>query len=96
MNTAKRIPSRLKWTIRKKLLLFGMLLLVIPTRVVGLMSYSTARGATDELIRNNLANSVKLMNQWRDGHAYARRFGWIVRGRCRGVGRVGRRNQAHA
>ncbi len=53
----------MKWTIRKKLLLFCVSLLAIPALIVGLMSYSTAREATDELIRKNLANSVKLMNQ---------------------------------
>ena len=50
-------------TIRKKLLLFCMLLLVVPNLIVGLMSYSTARTATDDLIRKNLGNSVKLMSQ---------------------------------
>jgi len=63
MAITARLTRRLNWTIRKKLLLFCMSLLIIPTLTVGLMSYTTARDATDELIRNNLSNSVKLMNQ---------------------------------
>ncbi len=51
------------WTIRKKMLLFCMSLLLIPNLIIGTNSYTEAKDETDELIRKNLENSVTLMVQ---------------------------------
>jgi len=52
-----------KWTIRKKLFLFGMLLLIVPIATISCTSYFTAKQETDALIKKTLENSVKLMLQ---------------------------------
>ncbi|KRF02465.1 hypothetical protein ASG89_24680 [Paenibacillus sp. Soil766] len=57
--------TSLKWgfTIRKKLLAFCLLLLLIPTVFLSIDSYFNAKDETDKLIEKNLENSVKLMVQ---------------------------------
>ena len=50
-------------TIRLKMLLFCTVLLILPSMIVGFFGYDAAKDATDELIKKNLENSVKLMNQ---------------------------------
>jgi methyl-accepting chemotaxis protein len=50
-------------TIRLKMLLFCTVLLILPSLIVGFFGYDAAKDATDELIKKNLENSVKLMNQ---------------------------------
>jgi methyl-accepting chemotaxis protein len=47
--------------IRLKLALFSLSLLIIPTLVVGFVSYQVAKEETDELIRENLRDSVQLV-----------------------------------
>lgn len=53
----------LKWTIRRKLLLFCMLLLLVPTIFLAYNSYRLAKEETDALIKDNLENGVNLMVQ---------------------------------
>lgn len=50
-------------TIRVKLMLAFLLLMIIPTVVVGVLSYNVSTTETDKLIRNNLQNTVKIANQ---------------------------------
>jgi methyl-accepting chemotaxis protein len=47
-------------TIRKKLLLITLALLVLPTVAVGMISYEEAAKVGDQLIQNNLRNSVQM------------------------------------
>jgi methyl-accepting chemotaxis protein len=47
--------------IRFKLALFSLALLLLPTLVVGFVSYHVAKEETDELIRENLRDSVQLV-----------------------------------
>lgn len=54
---------KFRWNIRRKMLLFCLLLLIIPTSVIAYNGYSNAKAETDSLIRKNLENSVKLMVQ---------------------------------
>jgi methyl-accepting chemotaxis protein len=49
------------WTIRKKMLIFCFILLIVPMVTVQWMNYLTAKKVTDALIKENLTNSVKLM-----------------------------------
>lgn len=49
--------------IRKKMLLFCLFLLLVPSTVIATVSYYAATGETDILIRKNLENSVELMIQ---------------------------------
>lgn len=63
MPTQRAVPKRFKWTIRKKMLLFSILLLFIPSLIIGYISYTTAKNETDLLIRKNLENNVKYMVQ---------------------------------
>lgn len=55
--------KRYKFTIRSKMLLFCIILLALPSVIVGSISYFVAKNATDELIKKNLENSVKQMSQ---------------------------------
>ncbi|MHA6484870.1 methyl-accepting chemotaxis protein [Paenibacillus sp. strain BS8-2] len=57
------VTRALNWTIRKKLLLFCMCLLLIPNLILSIDSYSVAKEESDTLIRKNLENSVELMIQ---------------------------------
>lgn len=50
-------------TIRGKLLLFSISLLLISTSVIAYSGYTSAKTETDKLIRTNLANNVELMVQ---------------------------------
>ncbi|GBF77408.1 hypothetical protein PA598K_05959 [Paenibacillus sp. 598K] len=50
-------------TIRLKLMLAFLLLMIIPTTIVGVLSYNVSKSETDKLIRNNLQNNVKITNQ---------------------------------
>ncbi|MFS0725737.1 methyl-accepting chemotaxis protein [Paenibacillus sp. 1P07SE] len=50
-------------TIRIKLMLAFLLLMIIPTAIVGMLSYNVSKAETDKLIRNNLQNTVKIANQ---------------------------------
>jgi len=50
-------------TIRRKMLAFCIILLSLPSIIVGIFSYVVAKNSTDELIKKNLENSVKLMSQ---------------------------------
>jgi len=56
-------PWHFNWTIRKKMLLFCMLLLLIPNLIISVSSYFEAKKETDVLIKKNLENSVKQMVQ---------------------------------
>ncbi|TBL79512.1 methyl-accepting chemotaxis protein [Paenibacillus thalictri] len=62
-HTGKTAVWQFNWTIRKKMLLFCMLLLLTPSCIIAIMSYSGAKEETDALIEKNLENSVKLMVQ---------------------------------
>jgi methyl-accepting chemotaxis protein len=52
-----------EWTIRKKMYVFCMLVLLIPSLSISINSYIGAKNETDALIEGNLENSVKLMVQ---------------------------------
>lgn len=56
-------PWQFDWTIRKKMLLFCMLLLLIPNLIISASSYLEAKKETDALIKKSLENSVKQMVQ---------------------------------
>lgn len=60
-NRSHKILTTFNWTIRKKLLLFCLSLLLIPTLILSINSYTAAKSETDALIRKNLENSVTLM-----------------------------------
>jgi methyl-accepting chemotaxis protein len=62
-KTGGAYVTKFNWTIRKKMLLFCILLLIIPSSIIAFDTYRDAKSETDLLIRNNLANSVKLMVQ---------------------------------
>jgi methyl-accepting chemotaxis protein len=62
-HAANAVKRRFNWTIRKKLLLFCMLLLLIPNFILSLNSFLGAKSETDALIQKNLENSVQLMAQ---------------------------------
>jgi len=53
----------IKLRISSKMLIFCIVLLVLPSLVVGFVSYNVANNETDALIRENLENSVKFMQQ---------------------------------
>ncbi|UVI29594.1 methyl-accepting chemotaxis protein [Paenibacillus spongiae] len=50
----------LKLTIRSKLLLVSLLMLLIPVSVLGIISYNVAKSESDELIKKDLSNTVKM------------------------------------
>lgn len=50
----------LKVTIRKKLLVFTLFLLVVPVVIVGAISYEAASKETDNLIEKNIQNNVQM------------------------------------
>lgn len=50
----------IRWGVRAKLGVFSMLLLLLPTLVVGYTNYQVAKEETDNLIRGDLANTVRL------------------------------------
>lgn len=52
-----------RMTIRKKLILVSLLLLAVPTLVIGFMSYNVAKQETDALIQKNLIANVNLVNE---------------------------------
>jgi len=56
------VPTKKKWnlTIRKKLLLVSLLLLLTPVLVLGIISYRVTFQETDGLIRKNLSNNVRM------------------------------------
>lgn len=54
---------KFEWSIRRKMLLFCLLLLIVPTSVIAYIGYANAKSETDSLIHKNLENSVKLMVQ---------------------------------
>jgi methyl-accepting chemotaxis protein len=60
-NISSSATGRFNWTIRKKMLLFCLLLLLIPNAIISVSSYTAAKNETDTLIEKNLENSVKLM-----------------------------------
>jgi len=59
--TAKNGRKRL--SIRSKMLTFCIILLILPTLVVGFVSYQVAKGETEQLVRENIRNSVISMQQ---------------------------------
>ncbi|RIX53901.1 methyl-accepting chemotaxis protein [Paenibacillus nanensis] len=63
MNKHKGVNWQFSFSIFKKMLLFCIFLLALPSIIVGYSSYQTAKSATDDLIEKNLENSVKLINQ---------------------------------
>ncbi|MBA2941793.1 methyl-accepting chemotaxis protein [Paenibacillus sp. CGMCC 1.16610] len=63
MQKVNGTPLKWGWTIRKKLMAFCLLLLLIPTLSLSITGYFNAKDETDRLIEKNLENSVKLMVQ---------------------------------
>lgn len=63
MGNLQQKSKQTRLTIRKKMLLFCIALLVLPSVIIGFYSYDVAKDSTDELIKKNLENSVKLMSQ---------------------------------
>ncbi|BFT76036.1 methyl-accepting chemotaxis protein [Paenibacillus sp. P36] len=63
MQKVNSTPLKWGWTIRKKLMAFCLLLLLIPTLSLSITGYFNAKDETDRLIEKNLENSVKLMVQ---------------------------------
>ncbi len=60
-NAGSVIKRKFNWTIQKKLLLFCMSLLLVPSFILSFNSYLGAKNETDALIRRNLENDVQLM-----------------------------------
>ncbi len=65
MSTSRRLPVRLR-TIRTKLLLYAAAVLVVPTIIYGLLTYTVARRALQPSLREELADdasTVKIATQ---------------------------------
>ena len=55
--------GKIRLGIRSKMLTFCVILLILPTLVVGFVSYQVAKGETEQLVRENIRNSVISMQQ---------------------------------
>ncbi|MEF3313187.1 methyl-accepting chemotaxis protein [Paenibacillus sp. GYB004] len=51
---------QVRWRIRQKMIAISLLLLAVPTLVVGLVSYSVAKAETDKLIESKLQTNVRM------------------------------------
>ncbi len=55
--------GKIRLGIRSKMLTFCIILLILPTLVVGFVSYQVAKDETEQLVRENIRNSVISMQQ---------------------------------
>jgi methyl-accepting chemotaxis protein len=56
----KPAKTRQRWKIQQKMILVSMLLLALPTLIVGLVSYNVSKTETDRLIESKLESNVRL------------------------------------
>lgn len=52
-----------RWKIRQKMIVFSLLLLAVPTLIVGIVSYNVAKTETDKLIESKLISNVRMAEE---------------------------------